>query len=271
MKKSCGCCKATKDGSEFPKNKNSKDGLYSYCKQCVSERRKRDYDPAKAKARYQRKREELLEQKKVYYAAKKEEIRSRRQKYRDENREKVRQQTREFYEKNKAKRRADAMRQYHKNRERRLVVMRQWAAKNMEYKKDYNRKYRPVLNARCRHRLQFDLQFRIANRLRCRLYQSIKRRRLKKACSFTKALGCTMEFLIAYLESMFEPGMTWDNWALDGWHIDHIRPLASFDLSDKEQFREACHYTNLQPLWAAENLSKGDRVTAVHYPRNAAG
>ncbi len=57
--------------------------------------------------------------------------------------------------------------------------------------------------------------------------------------------------------------MTWDNYGLYGWHIDHIKPLASFDLTDREQFLEACHYTNLQPLWAEENLSKGNKIIQV--------
>jgi len=54
--------------------------------------------------------------------------------------------------------------------------------------------------------------------------------------------------------------MTWDNWTLDGWHIDHIKPLASFDLTDRKQLLEACHYTNLQPLWAKDNLTKNDKI-----------
>ena len=51
--------------------------------------------------------------------------------------------------------------------------------------------------------------------------------------------------------------MNWKNYGFRGWHIDHIKPLSSFDLSDRNQLLEACHYTNLQPLWWYENLSKG--------------
>jgi HNH endonuclease. len=51
--------------------------------------------------------------------------------------------------------------------------------------------------------------------------------------------------------------MSWDNYGRDGWHIDHIRPCASFDLTDPEQQRQCFHYTNLQPLWAADNIRKG--------------
>jgi hypothetical protein len=73
-----------------------------------------------------------------------------------------------------------------------------------------------------------------------------------KECNVKKSLKL-------YLESKFQPGMSWDNWGRTGWHIDHIKPLALFNLSDRKQFLEACHYTNLQPLWAKDNLSKGDR------------
>ena len=70
-------------------------------------------------------------------------------------------------------------------------------------------------------------------------------------------LGCTIPELKQYLESKFQEGMTWENWGVHGWHIDHIIPLSSFDLTCREQFLKVCHYTNLQPLWAKDNLSKG--------------
>ena len=75
-------------------------------------------------------------------------------------------------------------------------------------------------------------------------------------------MGCTEVELKTYLESKFQPGMSWDNYGRTGWHIDHIRPLSSFDLSNADEQARACHYTNLQPLWAKENLSKGDRYAS---------
>ena len=70
------------------------------------------------------------------------------------------------------------------------------------------------------------------------------------------ALGCSMDFFRDYIESQFEPWMTWDNWGIDTWHLDHKVPLANFDLSDKAQFLKACHYSNYQPLSAKDNLKK---------------
>ena len=70
-------------------------------------------------------------------------------------------------------------------------------------------------------------------------------------------MGVDIPVLKKHIESLWEEGMTWDNWSRTGWHIDHIIPLSSFDLSKIEEQRIAFHYTNLQPLWAKDNLSKG--------------
>lgn len=98
---------------------------------------------------------------------------------------------------------------------------------------------------------------KIANGLRCRLNKILKKR--PKAGSAVNLLGCSLDTLKTYLESLWQPGMSWDNWSKDGWHIDHIRPLASFNLTDIEQLKQACHYTNLQPLWAKDNLVKSSK------------
>ena len=109
--------------------------------------------------------------------------------------------------------------------------------------------------ARQRERESSDAQFKLRRRLRSRFTQAIKGS--YKAGSAVHDLGCSIEFLKQYLESQFQDGMTWDNHGK--WHIDHIKPLSSFDLQDREDLLEACHYTNLQPLWAKDNLRKGDK------------
>lgn len=106
--------------------------------------------------------------------------------------------------------------------------------------------------------LATNTQARLAARLRIRINKVLKGN--KKVGSAVKDLGCTLGELKEYLESLFQEGMTWDNWSRTGWHIDHIIPLASFDLSNRDEFLRACHYTNLQPLWAEDNYDKRDRL-----------
>ena len=71
-------------------------------------------------------------------------------------------------------------------------------------------------------------------------------------------MGCSYQDFIIYLEQKFTDGMSWDNYGLYGWHIDHIIPLSS--ATDELSLEKLCHYTNLQPLWAKDNLSKGDKI-----------
>lgn len=102
-------------------------------------------------------------------------------------------------------------------------------------------------------RLRIDTEFRLARLLRNRLYCALMGN--FKAGSAVRDLGCTIPELRVWLEAKFQTGMTWENQG--AWHIDHIVPLAKFDLTDREQLLQACNYTNLQPLWATDNLQKG--------------
>jgi hypothetical protein len=79
-----------------------------------------------------------------------------------------------------------------------------------------------------------------------------------KSARVKELLGCTVDQLRAHLEAQFKPGMTWANHSFIGWHLDHIRPLASFNLADPEQQKRAFHFSNLQPLWAKDNFDKSD-------------
>jgi len=125
-----------------------------------------------------------------------------------------------------------------------------------KYQQDNNQKLRSYMKEYRKERYGKDIQFRISTILRSRLGKSIKDD--FKIGSAIKDLGCSITELKSYLESKFLSGMTWHNYGLDGWHIDHIKPLSAFNLSDRKQILEACHYTNLQPLWAKDNLRKRD-------------
>lgn len=100
------------------------------------------------------------------------------------------------------------------------------------------------------------ISHKLASVIRSRLRSILKWKGRRKITSAVEALGCTPDEFREYLESKFMAGMTWDNWSYTGWHIDHIRPLSSFNLEDPVEFAKAFHYTNTQPLWAHENQSK---------------
>ncbi len=88
-------------------------------------------------------------------------------------------------------------------------------------------------------------------------YENENKENNKKAMKTENLLGCTVEKLKQWLEYQFKPGMSWDNRGYYGWHIDHIRPCCSFDLSKPEEQKKCFNYTNLQPLWRKDNQSKG--------------
>lgn len=108
-------------------------------------------------------------------------------------------------------------------------------------------------------RYHSDPNFRLPVLMRTRLNQALSKG--FKGGSAVSDLGCSIEMLRAYLESKFQPGMTWSNWGREEgqWNIDHIKPLAAFDLTDRQQFLQACHYTNLQPMWRDLNIEKGSK------------
>lgn len=103
-------------------------------------------------------------------------------------------------------------------------------------------------------------QFKLTLQLRNRVKNAIKTGH--RSGSAVKDLGCTVKECIEHIESLFTSGMNWENHGRgkNKWHIDHITPLSSFDLTDREQFLRACHFTNLQPLWQTDNLKKSNRV-----------
>jgi hypothetical protein len=136
---------------------------------------------------------------------------------------------------------------YQKYKEELKVEQQIYRDTHVEQKKKYFKEYRQKKFA------ERDPSFYLPRYLRTRLHHAVKGN--FKTGSAIKALGCSIEELKLHLQTRFESGMTWDNYG--AWHIDHIKPLASFDLTDREQLLQVCNYKNLQPLWAKDNLSKG--------------
>ena len=120
-----------------------------------------------------------------------------------------------------------------------------WKDKNKERIKSYNKEYTAK-------RYKTDPIFKLKINQRSRTRAVLKS---NKKCLTHELLGCSFEELKAYIESLFVDGMNWENMGM--WHIDHIIPLAAFDLSVEINQKLAFNYKNLQPLWAKDNLKKG--------------
>lgn len=126
----------------------------------------------------------------------------------------------------------------------RAEKQRKWFANNRQRHYQYKKNYQ-----------KNNPKAKLIRNYRRRLYTVLKSKKLTKRHKCVEYLGCEYNNLKTYLENKFKPGMNWDNYGM--WHIDHIKPLSSAKTED--QLKKLCHYTNLQPLWAKENLKKGNR------------
>ena len=123
----------------------------------------------------------------------------------------------------------------------------------------HGRAVRRRIHAAYKLRHRDDPQYRVKRAMSARLHKAMARIGRPKSSQTMKYLGCSEEFLKTWLKAQFKFGMTWENYGTY-WHIDHVIPCARFDLTDSRQQAAAFHYTNLQPLEAVKNASKGCRV-----------
>ena len=126
-----------------------------------------------------------------------------------------------------------------------------------KYRKVNRRKIQDNMNKYEKERKKTDPVFKLSKTLRSRLGNAIKNKGGKKCNTTMNLTGCDLTFLQGYLEGKFTEGMTWENHGK--WHIDHIKPCCSFNLEDEEEQKKCFHYTNLQPLWATDNLVKSGK------------
>lgn len=247
--KICVSCKESKELSCFRKKKENKDGHSGTCKACTELKDKEYRNKNKAKKKeydksYVEKHKELKKkQAKEYALNNKEALKEYYKKWLDENSDHVKKYRDEYYTINK-----DRISQYKKSN-------------------------RAVLNEYRRNLKKINKTFALSEKIRVRIYKELKKNNSTKHIKTIDLLGCSVAELKIYLSSKFTKGMSWDNYGYTGWHIDHIKPCTSFDLTDFNQQKECFNYTNLQPLWATReiamrygegldyigNLEKGDK------------
>ena len=189
---------------------------------------------------------------KAWREANPEELAARKRAYREANPEKVAAGLKAWQEANSEKEAARKKTYRETNREKELAR-----------KKAYREANREKVAARKKAYIANNPQAKAAINLRVRIGLALRAANASKSARTVELLGASIEEVRAHLEAQFKLGMSWDNWSLEGWHIDHIKPCASFDLTDPEQQKVCFHYSNLQPLWAKDNLSKGDRLDWV--------
>jgi len=146
---------------------------------------------------------------------------------------------------------------YQAHKEEAAEWTRKYHQDNKEMIAEQRRACRPKRNARRKIQRLTDPQYRLSENLRTRLRSALKGK--IKVGSAVRDMDCTPADLVRHIESQFELGMSWEN--RDEWDIDHIKPLALYDLTDRNQLLRACHYTNLQPLWKADHRIKTTQDT----------
>lgn len=201
--------------------------------------------PEYHKAYYLKNKEKLKARSTEVYANNRSEKIAKVKEYKKKNKVKVDAWAREYQSKNRAKIKEQRHSYYQENKVE--IVAKQLAYVKLEHVKQRRSKYMkdyykdPVRSLR--------------RNLQSRLTELLVVKSLKKQKSTIEYLGCSIEKLKVHLEKQFKPGMTWENHTFYGWHIDHVIPCST--AKSEQDLLTLFHYTNLQPLWWWENLSKG--------------
>lgn len=228
-KKTCKFSGLEQPLKNFNKNKTGKYGVRETCKECCKEfDKKYRTSHKKEKAEYNRRYNQDHKENMIKYFKKRYE----------ENKVEILEKQKEYYQNNKDEK--------------------------AKYQKQYQKEHKAQRNEREKNRRKTNIQHKIACNLRKRLSNLLKKD-LKSGSAVADLMMSISDFKI-YLEERWYPNpetgemMAWENYGrYPGWHIDHIIPLSAFDLSDREQLLKACHFSNLRPMWAKQNISENDR------------
>ena len=227
---------------------DKKYNCYNYqCRKCLSQKNKENID-TEWKRKYDKEytlknKDKKREYDKKYNEQNKEKIKIRGKEWCIKNIEKIKQFRKEYKEKNRLKLRQQSNEYYIKNKKERI---------------EYARIYQKRIHVRIKQAITHSIKKHLNNF------------RLKKSDKTLNYLGCSLSFFCNYLESKFLPNMSWSNYGkgLDKWVIDHIIPCRYFDLTIPENQTKCFHFSNLQPLWESDNLTKLDRMPDGKLARN---
>ena len=209
----------------------TKDGHQTMCKSCTSK---------KNKEWYYKNHKRNLEVRRKWHNENKEYRKKYKKKWREENRD-----DNILYAKQYRKENSDKVKEY-----------RKWYYHNHPNSPKNNKKRRDKETKRSRLRRKNDPLYKFKSNIRRRVCEIFAKNNLQKPRKTVEILGCGWQTSMNHIESQFVNGMSWENREL--WHIDHIIPLSH--AKNEKQLLKLCHYTNLQPLWAKENISKSNKI-----------
>lgn len=269
MKKCC-ACKIEKELTEFAKDKYNNDGLTYKCKSCRNEYSKayRKNNPVSYKRTYKKAtnkrylihKEKIKAETKKYYQANREKCLAYHKEYSLKNPDKVKAKKERYAKTVNSNRR----KKYKENPELFKQKAQEYRLRNPDKVKETRKKAalnnkekkREWQQNRYKFRMDTDSLFYLKNKLRCRIIAAIKRGGYTKKSSCANILGAKYEIIKENIGRQFTKGMNWNNHG--DWHIDHIIPLAS--AKTEKELISLFHYTNLQPLWATDNILKGAKI-----------
>ena len=207
----------------------------------------------------QENKEKIAAQRKIHYQENIEEIKERGKKYYEENKEKKAEYQKIYRQENKEEKALYFKKYYLENKEISKKYYQENKEEKAEYQKIYYQENKEKVNEYRVNYFNSHPIRKLRSRLRSRTNSFFKYKGYKKKNRTEEILGANWKTVESFMEAKFVDGMNWDN--IGEWHIDHIIPLSSAET--EQEIIKLCHYTNLQPLWAFDNLSKGNKLDWV--------
>ena len=249
--KKCSKCEQVKEVCFFSKNNTIKDKLHCSCKECD-------------KKKYFENRERNIVNMRNYKKNNSEKLKLYRDKKRDKKNEILSIKKKEYYEKNKDIILESAKKKDIQNKKKRQNNNKQYRENNLDsekrrWKEYYEKNKKELINKSVINSLEKRKKYpieRLKHNVRNRVRDYIKSNGIRKTNTTFEIVGCSPLKLKIHLEQKFTEGMSWNNQGK--WHIDHKIPLSSSNT--EEELYKLCHFTNLQPMWASENIKKGSKI-----------